>query len=102
MGADFLDMNLRLEERFGFGIAMESWDDVVKDREKFDVTAEEVLVLVQEKIAAIRRRDAAAAEATGGSAVLQYASEEQIKVDADADVWIEVRDVIAATLGKRP
>src|SRR6476660_6871573 len=98
MGIDFLDMNLRLERRLGFRIRS-ALVGRAAGRKKFDMTAGEVLQVVEEIRAA-----ALLARGRGEEApfILDYASEEFYKLDPNEDLWVVVRQVIAETLAVRP
>ena len=103
MGIDFLDMNFRLEKRFGFRLDwMDAINAAVAEKRKFDPTAGEVCAAVEAGLKArglTQRRDARSDATEGKPPVLEYASgDDRDWFDGRQDVWEAVREVIAATI----
>ena len=99
MGLDLVELDFRIEKRFGVRIGVEAWERAAVGRVPFDLTAAEVTGVVD---AALRRAGMSPAvprpapEATS-QRVLDYAVSEHVVAPVD-DVWAEVRHIIAATL----
>lgn len=99
MGLDLIELDFRIEKRFGVAIGIEAWERAAGGRFPFDLTAGEVARLVEEALGRIGRSPATPRRALGvtGLRVLDYAMTQGVQAPVD-DVWEEVRNIIAATL----
>ena len=98
MGLDLIELDFRIEKRFGVRIGIEEWERAALGRVPFDLTAAEVTGVVDE---ALRRAGMSPAvprpaREAASRRVLDYAVSEHVVAPVD-DVWAEVRNVIAAT-----
>jgi len=102
MGIDFLDMNFRIEKRFGVSPDFSLWEERVAGRPRFDLTAGEVCEVVEVCLSALRARLTAQARDGTGEAVLSYqpSSEKRWMPSEpfEGEVWPAVQEVIGATL----
>jgi hypothetical protein len=102
MGIDFVDLNFRIEKRFGVSPDFSLWEEVVAGRSKFDLTAGEVCDVVERCLSARRARLAAEAHDAAAGAVLPYQPPSEKpwmpQEPFEGDVWPAVKEVISATL----
>jgi acyl carrier protein len=101
MGLDLLDLEFRLEKRFGIRIEYEQWEQLAAGRKKFDATAAEICAIVEARRAAKRQVLRWQPDGTGPM-VLDYQPRGDGTTDDEEETWPGVRDAIAKTLGIKP
>lgn len=97
MGLDLIDLEFRLEKRFGIRIDPKHWEHLVAGRPKFDVTAAEVCEMVEVRRMEMRRVLRWQPDGSGPM-VLGYQPSRSDAVDDEEDAWPGVRDAIAQVL----
>jgi hypothetical protein len=102
MGIELLDLNWRLQRRFGIRIEWEQWEQLTVGRKPFDATAAEVSAMVEARRAAVRRVLLPAAETSGPMALYYQPSGVGEVADDDEPTWPGVRDAIAQALSIKP
>ena len=99
MGLDLIELDYRIEKRFGVCVGIDAWERAGAGRIPFDLTAVEVTRLVAETL----EREGISltiepenAPVNPAPPVLNYARDD-VRKPID-NLWEEVRDIIAATL----
>jgi acyl carrier protein len=105
MGIDFLDMNFRIEKRFGVRPSLDAWMEIVAESgRKRDFRAADICALVERCLQAKRNSrsgDQSDPPIVGNLSVLQYESRHRLgsrDFEFFGDVWPALREVIAETL----
>ena len=102
MGIELIDLNWRLQRRFGIRIEWEQWEQLTAGRESFDATAAEVCAMVEARRSTVRRVELSGSAAPGMVALYYQPRGVGDVADDGEETWPGVRDAIAQALSIQP